>query len=80
MEIILASPPDREFLVAELWAGDEQWAEVNREAGAIRVEIYGRRDGQPWLLDVDEALSALGRARSAVLDTARAQEEGRAPG
>ena len=29
--ICLSSPPDREKLVAEIFVGDVQWAEINQE-------------------------------------------------
>jgi hypothetical protein len=67
MEIITASPPDRDFLVTEIWVENEQLAEINREQGAISVEFYSRRDGQPWRLDFEEAVSALAQAEAELL-------------
>ena len=59
MEINLASPPDRELLVAEVMVDDEQWVELNQEGGSLNLEVYPRRDGQPWRLDFDAAVAAL---------------------
>jgi len=36
---------DREKLVAEIFFGDTQWAEVNQEREIVEVEFYIRLDG-----------------------------------
>lgn len=59
----LASPPDRERLVVQLMIGEEQFAEVNQEIDSLQVEVYGRRDGQPWIVDFEQLMSALTNAR-----------------
>jgi hypothetical protein len=41
----------------------EQWAEVNQEKQRLQVEIYPRRDGQPWIFDFEEVFEALAEAR-----------------
>jgi hypothetical protein len=59
--ICISSPPDREKLVAEIFFGDCQWAELNQEHDEFRLEFYSRPDGQPWhisLLAVEEALKS----------------------
>ncbi len=61
--ITIASPPDREYLVAEIFFDDVQWAEVNRESGALDVEFYPRPDGKPWRVSLEMAMAALDRAR-----------------
>ncbi len=63
MKIDIASPPDREKLVAMVSYGSEQWAEINQESGSLTLELYPRRDGQPWEFSYDEAMAALERAR-----------------
>ena len=63
MTIDLASPPDREKLVAQISFDREQWAEVHQEAGALTLELYPRQDGKPWEFSFDEALTALQRAQ-----------------
>jgi hypothetical protein len=55
----IASPPDRERLVAEVFFGHEQIAEVNQEAGKLQVEIYARPSSEPWVLDYQDFLQAL---------------------
>ena len=42
---------------------NEQWAEVNQESGNLMLEIYPRRDGKPWIFDLDEAVTELERAK-----------------
>jgi hypothetical protein len=65
----IASPPDREYLVAELFSENEQWAEVNQESGSLTVELYPRRDGQPWSLGFEETLMALRQAQQRLTGT-----------
>jgi hypothetical protein len=63
MTVDLASPPDREKLVAQISYGREQWAEVHQEADALTLELYPRRDGKPWEFSFAEALAALRHAQ-----------------
>jgi len=62
MRMDIASPPDREKLVAELFFGSEQWAEINQESGGLTLQLYSRRDGRPWEFSFDEAMGMLQRA------------------
>lgn len=55
----ISSPPDREQLVAEIFFGDQQWAENNQQRGTLEVEFYPRVDREPWLVAYDAALRAL---------------------
>lgn len=61
--ICISSPPDREKLVAEIFFGDTQWAELNQEGEALEVEFYARPDSEPWRIDYLAALSALDEAK-----------------
>lgn len=63
----LASPPDREKLVAEIFFGDMQWAEINQERGDLEVEFYPRTDGKPWELKYDDAVKALNQAKQRLM-------------
>ena len=58
----IASPPDRENLVAELDVGNVQFAEVNHESEIPVIEIYPRRDGEPWVFECRALIDALNRA------------------
>jgi hypothetical protein len=70
-EIVIASPPDREKLVAmisfkvdELAEFDSvQWAEINQESDVLQIEFYPRPDGKPWRIDAQTAIDALIEAR-----------------
>jgi len=59
----ITSPPDREKLVAEINVGNEQWAELNQEDGALRLEFYPRSNGKFWQLSFDEVIKSLNEAK-----------------
>jgi hypothetical protein len=61
--ICVSSLPDREKLVAEIFFDDVQWAEVNQEQEVLEVEFYPRPDGEPWRIELVDALSALDEAK-----------------
>lgn len=61
--IDIASPPDREKLVAMLLIEAEQWAGINQERERLQLELYPRRDGKPWVIDFEDALASLSEAR-----------------
>jgi hypothetical protein len=63
IRITIASPPDREKLVAEIFFGNEQWAELNQEEDDLRLEIYPKQDGRPWLISLQDAVRALDEAK-----------------
>lgn len=54
LRVQFASLPDREYVVAEIWNGNIQIAEVNREKGTLEIEIY-----QPILIPFDDLLACL---------------------
>lgn len=60
--VTIASPPDRDKLVAEIFVGTQQWAEINQETGVLEVEFYPRTDGAPWKIALPDALAALQEA------------------
>ena len=63
MKFVVTSAPDREDLVAEIYCGDTQWAELSREAGPFVLEIYPNPDGTPWAFELSSVLEALEQAR-----------------
>jgi len=63
LEVAIISPPDRDLLAAEIMLGDEQFAELNQEGGTLSLEIYPRKDGQPWRISYDAVSSALNKAK-----------------
>ena len=61
--ICISSPPDREHLVAEIFFGEAQWAEINQEDRILRVEFYARPDGEAWRIELDNAIAALNEGK-----------------
>lgn len=65
-EIFKAFPPDRESAVAELNVQHDGIvdipAEVFREGGELRINIFGREGGVAWQYPLEEWLEALQRA------------------
>jgi hypothetical protein len=67
IQVDIASPPDREKLVAEIFIGNEQWAEINQEKNELELEIYPRQDGRPWIIPFGLAMEALETGRRRLL-------------
>ena len=63
VRITISSPPDRQYIVAEIFFGNEQWAEINKEVGSLQVEFYPRQNGEPWSLSFQQAVEALNKAK-----------------
>ena len=63
-EIILASVPDRDDLVAEIWRGDAQFAEVRLDVEQFLVEVYKNPNDLKWTFDHSELVGALNAAKS----------------
>lgn len=61
-EILLASVPDRDDLVAEVWHDDAQFAEVRREGDYFLVEVYPNPKGKLWTFKYPELIRALNAA------------------
>jgi len=65
-DISLASPPNREELVAEILlrseASVDQPAEVFRSDGRVMLALYPRGDGDPWEFPLADFVEAIGRA------------------
>jgi hypothetical protein len=61
--IVIASPRDRERLVAELWSQGEMWAEVNQEKSDLQIEIYPSKSGRPWQFGLAELERTLEEAK-----------------
>lgn len=63
IKIQIASVPDREKVVAELWVGDTQIAEVSNENDEMRVEFYSASAPNQLTLQLDELSRALEKAK-----------------
>lgn len=62
-EVNIASVPDKQELVVEIWNGPYQIAEINFEGGTEKIEIYPLSSGQPLSVDLKDFLIALQEAR-----------------
>lgn len=64
IEVMLASPPERDELVAQLFhTNGGQWGEIYRENGTYKMEFF-TPPGEPLSLQCDECVDAIGRALS----------------
>ena len=62
--IEVASVPDRDDVVAEIWWGDAMVAESHRAAGGgFQLDIYPAESGDPWSFDLKSWLFALMEAQ-----------------
>ena len=61
--VCISSPPDREKLVAEIFVGNEQIAELSQEHSDLEIEVYPRRDGKAWFLGFNDLMGALTEAQ-----------------
>ena len=59
-------PPENRFLIAELYYGNEHWAELNTEHDHLQVVFFARQSGEPWALPLIEALDALRAAETEI--------------
>ena len=69
--VCVSSPPDRTKLVAEIFFGDQQWAELNQEGPELQLQLYGRNDGKPWEIPYSEVIAALEEAKKRLVYGAR---------
>ena len=63
LRICISSPPDREKLVAEIFFGNEEWAELNQESGTLELEFHPKPSGKFWRLGLVDVLAALNEAK-----------------
>jgi hypothetical protein len=59
IRVEVSSPPDRDFVVANIMVGSHEFAEVNQEKQILQVEVYPRQDGEPWRFDLVDLARAL---------------------
>jgi len=63
MTITIASVPDRDTLVAELWCENELWGELSQQQGELKLEIYPAPNGQTWNLKYEELIDIIQEAK-----------------
>jgi hypothetical protein len=59
----IASVPDRDEVVAEVWWGDTMVAEMRRVKGQLLIDIYPAESGAMWSFDLQSWLRALAEAQ-----------------
>jgi hypothetical protein len=64
LTIEIASVPDREEVVAEVWAGREQFAELRREGDDLILQLFAPPEGLAWEFGFEEVMTALTTARA----------------
>ncbi|KHD08714.1 hypothetical protein PN36_26530 [Candidatus Thiomargarita nelsonii] len=68
MTVTIASVPDRDNLVAELWCENELWGELSQEQGELKLEIYPTANGQAWNLRYEEVIDVIQEAKDKLLE------------
>lgn len=66
--INIASPPDREYLVAEIFYDNMYWAEISQETGELVVQFYEYPKQKYWEFSFDDAFEVLQQAKEHLLD------------
>jgi hypothetical protein len=61
----IASPPDRENLVAEIWQGDQMIAEINQESDHLELEIFTNKEDLK--LNYDDFIEILKKAKEMLI-------------
>lgn len=65
-EVVLASVPDREDLVAKIWIEGSQLAEVRRDGHEFLVEVYPHSSGAIWHLRHCDLIDLLNAAKQKI--------------
>lgn len=63
LEVVLASVPDREDLVAELWFGNSQLGEVRIDGDRLVVDIFANPNASVWTLEYSDLIDLLTAAK-----------------
>jgi hypothetical protein len=62
-EIVLASSPDRDDLVAEIWVGTSQLGEARIEGNTVVVDIFRHPNAPRWTLLHSDLIALLTAAK-----------------
>jgi len=66
LRVLVSSPIDRESVVAELWSGAEQIAELRQDGQELRLELYNTGTSQYRDLRFADFLAALAKMKNAI--------------
>jgi hypothetical protein len=64
IELVECSLPDRDHVVCELWQSNEQLAEIGITPDGLKAELFGRRDGDTWNVELEDLLASLLEAKT----------------
>ena len=67
-EIIIASLPNKENLVADIYYNNLNWAQISQETEAIMIRFYPPEYTPFWEFNLDEALEILEMAKKRMID------------
>ena len=60
--VTYSTPDDRKGVVAEIWAGNEQVAEIHDDQGYFAIEFYAREAGEPWRFKLEDITGIISSA------------------
>jgi len=66
-EILIASLPDRERVVAEIFYENVQWVEISQETDELLIQFYPHPKEDQWEFPFDEAMQALEKAKNRLI-------------
>ncbi len=67
-DVIIASLPDRERVVAEICYDNELWIELSQETDELIVQCYPSQKNAYWEFPLNEALEVLEQAKLRLLE------------
>ena len=67
-EILIASLPHRERLVAEIYYDNMYWIQISQEEEELVVQFYSHPTEKYWIFPLEEALKVLEEARNKLLE------------
>jgi DNA-directed RNA polymerase specialized sigma subunit len=65
--IVIASLPDREKCVCEIYYKHEQWVEISQETEVARIQFYNRKNQGYWEFPLETAIEILQTAKKKYL-------------
>lgn len=68
-EIVIASLPDRERVVAEIFYENVQWVEISQETDELVIQFYSHPEQIYWEFSYDEALEVLNQGKKKLVGT-----------
>ena len=66
-EIIIASVPDKENCVCEIYYKNVQWAEISQEDKTVIIQFYNNSGSRYWEFPLEIALEILQNAKKKYL-------------